>query len=182
MEITYRRFVPSEAESEDLVGFLTGDTWPFHGAAVVDREQARRWISDGRYDGDENRAFWITAGDHVVGLVRLMDLGDSTPVFDLRIRSRHRGQGVGGHALAWLTAYLFTEFPGIRRIEGTTRQDNLAMRRTFRRCGYVKEAHYREAWPSAGGTVHDAVGYAVLRRDWLTGAATAPAWDDEHLA
>jgi RimJ/RimL family protein N-acetyltransferase len=44
-----------------------------------------------------------------------------------------------------MTGYLFTEFPGIRRIEGTTRADNHAMRRTFRRCGYVKEAHWRQA-------------------------------------
>ena len=36
---------------------------------------------------------------------------------------------------------VFTEFPDIDRIEGTTRQDNRAMRRTFIRCGYVKEAH-----------------------------------------
>ncbi|WP_258024275.1 hypothetical protein [Streptomyces bambusae] len=52
------------------------------------------------------------------------------------------------------------------------------MRRTFRRCGYVKEAHYRDAWPGADGTVHDAVGYAVLRRDWLSGTVTTPKWDD----
>jgi RimJ/RimL family protein N-acetyltransferase len=30
-----------------------------------------------------------------------------------------------------------TEFPGTRRIEGTTRQDNQAMLRAFRKCGYL---------------------------------------------
>ncbi|MGW7457202.1 GNAT family N-acetyltransferase [Streptomyces sp. NPDC054797] len=177
MEITYRRFVPSEAD--DLVDFLTGDSWPFHGAAVVEPDQARRWVADGRYCGEGNRAFWITGGDDALGLIRLMDLGDDTPVFDLRIGSPYRGLGVGSRALNWLTGYLFTEFPLIRRIEGTTRQDNVAMRRTFRRCGYVKEAHYRDGWPAVGGAVHDAVGYAILRRDWLTGTATAPDWNDE---
>jgi hypothetical protein len=44
-----------------------------------------------------------------------MDLGDSTPVFDLRLRAQWRGKGVGGQALHWLTAYLFTEFPAIQR-------------------------------------------------------------------
>ncbi|MFJ9595408.1 GNAT family N-acetyltransferase [Streptomyces virginiae] len=177
MELTYRRFDPSEGDA--LVAFLTADTWPFHGTAVVDAEQARRWVAEGRFDGDDTRTFWIGDGDDTLGLVRLTDLGDGTPVFDLRIRTRYRGRGVGGHALAWLTAYLFAEFPRILRIEGTTRQDNAAMRRTFRRCGYVKEAHYRDGWPGTDGTLHDAVGYAVLRRDWLTGTTTPPAWHDE---
>lgn len=84
--------------------------------------------------------------------------------------------------MRWLTSYLFTEFPGIRRIEGTTRQDNHAMRRTFRRCGYVKEAHYRQAWPAPGGRVYDAVGYAILRSDWQSGTITPPEWDDEPSA
>ncbi|KOU65916.1 GCN5 family acetyltransferase [Streptomyces sp. XY413] len=162
-----------------MVAFLTADTWPFHGTAVVDADQARQWVADGRFDGDDTRTFWIGDGDDTLGVVRLMDLGDGTPVFDLRIRTRYRGRGVGGHALTWLTAYLFAEFPRILRIEGTTRQDNAAMRRTFRRCGYVKEAHYRDGWPGTDGTVHDAVGYAVLRRDWLTGTTTPPAWHDE---
>jgi hypothetical protein len=61
VEITYRPFARHDAD--DLAGFLTGDNWPFHGSAVVGREEVRRWIADGRYDGDENRTFWITAGD-----------------------------------------------------------------------------------------------------------------------
>ncbi|MFF4424231.1 GNAT family N-acetyltransferase [Streptomyces sp. NPDC001549] len=178
MDLTYRRY--ADADADDLVAFLAGDTWPFHGSAVVDPEQARQWAAEGRFGNAETRSFWIAGGGETLGLVRLMDLGDSTPVLDLRIRSRYRGRGIGGHALTWLTGYLFTELPRIRRIEGTTRQDNTAMRRTFRRCGYVKEAHYREGWPSADGTVHDAVGYAILRRDWAAGTTTAPAWDDEH--
>ena len=113
------------------------------------------------------------------GLVRLMDLCDDTPLFDLRIRSEHRGRGLGGQALPWLTRYVFTEFPQVQRFEGTTRQDNLAMRRTFQKCGYVKEAHYRDAWPTSDGEVRDAVGYAILRRDWLSGSTTVPDWNDE---
>ena len=74
---------------------------------------------------------------------------------------------------------MFAGFPGIRRIEGTTRQDNWAMRRAFRTCGYVKEAHYRQAWPGRDGRIYDAVGYAILRSDWQAGAITMPDWDDE---
>jgi RimJ/RimL family protein N-acetyltransferase len=96
-----------------------------------------------------------------------MDLGDSTPIFDLRLRAQSRGKGIGGQALRWLTGYLFTELPAIRRVAGNTRQDNQAMRRAFEQAGYVQEAHFREAWPVDGGEVYDAVGYAILRRDWL---------------
>ncbi|MFC0629384.1 GNAT family N-acetyltransferase [Kribbella deserti] len=148
---------------------------------MIGRDDAQRSVSGGNYDSDGNRTFWITAADHTVGLIRLMDLDDESPLFDLRIRSQYRGQGIGGQALTWLTRYLFTEFPQILRIEGNTRQDNVAMRRTFQRCGYVKEAHYRDAWPASDGAVHDAVGYAILRRDWLAGTATIPQWNDEHI-
>ena len=123
----------------------------------------------------------VTGTETKVGLIRLLDLGDDTPLFDLRIRAASRGKGLGTSALRWLTGYLFNEFPSIRRIEGTTRQDNLAMRRTFRKCGYVKEAHYRQAWPSRDGTVYDAVGYAILRSDWQAGTVTPPDWADGAL-
>ncbi|GAA0315787.1 hypothetical protein GCM10010302_63590 [Streptomyces polychromogenes] len=176
MEITYERVEPAHARQ--LAEFLCGDTWPFHGSEVVGEEQARGWVGDGAGD----RVFWITLAGERAGLVRLMDLGDPTPLFDLRIRTEYRGRGLGGAALVWLTGYVFTQFPDVRRIEGTTRRDNAAMRRVFRRAGYVKEAHYRDAWPAAGGRVHDAVGYGVLRRDWLSGTTTAPDWDDEPAA
>jgi RimJ/RimL family protein N-acetyltransferase len=179
VDLTYRRVEPGHAGR--LTAFLTGDTWPFHGSPLVTADQARQWIAAGRYGGDANRAFWITAGGEDAGLIRLMDLGDSTPIFDLRLSARYRGQGIGVQALRWLTAYLFTEFPAIRRIEGHTRQDNRAMRRVFRSAGYVKEAHHREAWPADGGEVHDAVSYAILRRDWAAGTTTPVDWHDEAI-
>jgi RimJ/RimL family protein N-acetyltransferase len=164
VDIGYRSFTPSDADS--LARFLAGESWPFHGTRAEDRDAVLRRVTAGHCEGAETRTFWITEGDERVGLIRLLDLGDDTPMFDLRIRARHRGQGLGSRALAWLTGYLFTEFPGIRRIEGTTRQDNRAMRRTFLRCGYAKEA----------------LGYAVLRRDWAAGTVTRPRWDDEQDA
>ncbi|WP_405618769.1 GNAT family N-acetyltransferase [Streptomyces sp. NBC_00076] len=183
MDMVFRRLLlPSglSSGSEPLVRFLTCESWPFHSVSEVDRKTARQWIADGRFDNEENRSFWIVADDETVGLVRLMDLTDGTPLFDLRIRAEHRGRGIGVRAVTWLTRYLFEELPDIRRIEGTTRQDNSPMRRVFLRCGYAKEAHYREAWPAMDGTIHDTVGYAILRRDWLNGKVTVPEWDDER--
>ncbi|MDQ0964265.1 RimJ/RimL family protein N-acetyltransferase [Streptomyces sp. B4I13] len=176
-ETEYRRFVASEVDS--LVRFLARDTWPFHVSATVSGDEVRAWAAAGVFDSDETRTFWITVRADAVGLIRLMDLGDGTPLFDLRIASEHRGRGMGPRALAWLTRYVFTEFPDAERMEGTTRQDNAAMRRTFEKGGYVKEAHYRDAWPGAGGRRYDAVGYAILRRDWATGTVTPTNWHDE---
>ena len=177
MALTFQRLLPSD--TEPLVRFLTGERWPFHGVSEVDRDTVLKWIAEGRFASEEIRSFWILADEEPVGLVRLMDLADATPLFDLRIQARHRGRGIGREAVTWLTRYLFEEFPHMRRIEGTTRQDNRAMRRLFLRCGYAKEAHYRDAWPAQDGTFHDTVGYAILRRDWSAGTVTPPQWDDE---
>ncbi len=175
-ETRYQRFTRDETEL--LADFLTSEPWPFH-AGAEDRAGIRAGVASGHYDGSSASTYWIIAGGERVGLIRLFDLGDSTPMFDLRIRASDRGRGIGGRALGWLTEHVFAVVPGAARIEGTTRQDNAAMRRAFRSAGWVKEAHYRDAWPAAGGAVHDAVGYAILRRDWEAGTVTVPHWDDE---
>lgn len=182
------QFVPigdSRAETAALTEFLSGDEWPFHGNSRPSRETAEGWLAAGRFTGSGVRSFWIRGteadttaparsgpAEVTVGVVTLRDLADPTPVFDLRLRPAYRGRGFGSAAVRWLTSYLFTEFPEIRRIEGHTRRDNLAMQRVLERCGYVREAHYRQAWPGSNGSVHDSFGYAILRQDWLSGDIT----------
>ncbi|WP_370944110.1 GNAT family N-acetyltransferase [Amycolatopsis sp. cg5] len=168
------------AETELLAEFLSGEDWPFHSTGSPCRELVRRHVAEGHYDSESVRTFWIMIEGKRAGVIRLFDLDDGTPLFDLRIARAYRGLGVGRHAVRWLTKYLFTALPAISRIEGTTRQDNHGMRRVFRLCGYTKEAHYREAWPGCDGILYDGVGYAILRRDWATGTLTMPEWDDEH--
>ncbi|HWA06503.1 MAG TPA: GNAT family protein, partial [Ignavibacteria bacterium] len=77
-----------------------------------------------------------------------------------------RGKGIGKHALKWLPDLVFTEYPNKQRFEATTRIDNNAMRKVFEHCGFVKEAHYRLAWPDENGNMYDCTGYAILRQDW----------------
>jgi RimJ/RimL family protein N-acetyltransferase len=96
------------------------------------------------------------------------------------LHTNSRGLGYGSDAVSWLTRRIFSQHPAIRRIEATTRQDNAAMRAVLRHCGYVKEAHYREAWEGPSGT-YDAVGYAILRQDWQSGSVTPPDWNDEPV-
>lgn len=176
MHIAYARF--SAADAGALADFLVGEEWPFH-SGTQDRETVLRRVAEGVYDNEESRTYWVIVDGERAGLIRLQDLADDTPLFDLRVAGARRGQGVGTAALVWLTGHLFTEFPEVMRIEGTTRQDNHAMRAAFRRSGYAKEAHYREAWPAADGTLYDSIGYAILRRDWLSGTVTPPRWNDE---
>jgi RimJ/RimL family protein N-acetyltransferase len=78
----------------------------------------------------------------------------------------------------WLSGEVFGRWPGVRRIEAQTRRDNLAMRAVLGRCGYVKEAVYRRAWPGQDGTLHDGIGYALLREDWERGTTTPVDWDE----
>ena len=65
------------------------------------------------------------------------------------------------------------------RLEGHTRQDNLAMRKTFERAGFVKEAHLRNAWFSPKeNSYYDAVTYGITREDFTEGTTTPVIWED----
>lgn len=163
-------------DGAELAAFLVGEVWPFHAGGPPDVEGVLARVADGYYDGDETQTYWIVDGGERVGLVRLEDLGDATPMFDLRIRAADRGKGYGRAAVTWLNDHLFTTLPEIRRIEGVTRDDNRAMRAVFLHCGYAKESHYRCAWPDASGTIHDAGGYAIIRTDWQSKTVTPPTW------
>lgn len=166
----FLRYDPADADA--LVEFMCGERWPFH-AGVPTPASVRA--------GDFSNAYWIVDDTVRVGLVRPYDLDDETAMFDLRVRGAYRGKGVGTRAVGWLTDHVFAHHAHVTRIEGTTRQDNIAMRRAFLRNGYAKEAHYRQAWPSPEGGVYDAVGYAVLRGDRAAGTVTPVRWDDEPV-
>ncbi len=66
----------------------------------------------------------------------------------------------------------------VNRFEGQIRKDNIAMRKVFLRCGWIKEAHYRQGWPVEGSEPVASVAYAILGRDWETGKTTTFVWED----
>ena len=174
------RFVPRDASHDDaVVEFLTASDWPFHPEARLDADGVRRRAADGSFDpGEDRECWWALRGGERVGLAVIFDLADPTPMFDLRIAGSARGRGYGTETVRWLTARVFTSRPATMRVEATTRADNWPMRAVFARCGYAKEAHYRQAWTGADST-HDAVGYAILRADWQTGTTTPVDWEDQ---
>jgi RimJ/RimL family protein N-acetyltransferase len=161
------RFDPVlEGDASLLAGFLSASDWPFHYERSVDPSWVRGRLEAGYFFGDDTRAFWIRGeGEAPLGLARVFDLSDATPLFDLRIAEAARGHGVGTLALHGLTRWLFAEFPQTERLGGYTRHDNLAMRRVFEKCGYALEARHRRAWRVPGGAAVDAVGYAILREE-----------------
>jgi len=108
-----------------------------------------------RWNLDRDRELPIDYGARL----RRSDVPDGTPV------------------LIGLTDLVFARWPNVTRFEGHTRDDNLAMRATFRGAAWFKEAFHRDAWPVDGATPKSSVAYAVLRRDWETGTTTPIVWD-----
>jgi RimJ/RimL family protein N-acetyltransferase len=170
-------------EQDRLVAFLLREPWPFHVNTNLAQNKVQEMIAEGHFTGSNHECFWILdASGREIGFIRLIDLddiGDGYPLFDLRLCGSERGKGIGKEALKWLTKYMFTKWPNLDRIAGTTRVDNTPMRKTFRACGYVKEGHYRKDWGSSTGKFYDTVKYGILREDWETGRTTPVNWNDE---
>jgi RimJ/RimL family protein N-acetyltransferase len=177
-ESTYRPV--TGADGDALARFLSEHHWPFHARARLGPAEAAELVAGWDLDGPGSSAWWLERDGQVVGLLRVEDLDAGwDPSWDLRIAEGHRGAGIGTAAVRWLSGQVFEGWPGVRRIEAQTRRDNRAMRAVLRRCGYVKEAHYRRGWPAQDGTVHDGIGYALLREDWERGTTTPVAWDGD---
>ncbi|MBE1555140.1 GNAT family N-acetyltransferase [Sporosarcina limicola] len=167
-------------EQEQLIHFMTKNTWPYHGNSHPGRELIEKAIEEGGYESDEVKTFWVENenGDKV-GIVKIYDLQDQIPLFDLRIADVSRGHGYGPKALRLVAEYVFGLSGKKIRLEGHTRQDNLAMRKTFERAGFVKEAHMRKAWFSPKeNSYYDAVTYGITREDFIGGTTTPVIWED----
>ena len=165
-----------------LFSILTSDTWPFHSTPVLEKEKIIEQLEKGYFNGPGKRTFLIEYADKTVGVTRLFDLGESieddeTPLFDIKIKREFRGKGIGESAVRKLVALVFNEYPNKNRFDATTRADNIAMRRVFEKCGFVKEAHYRQAWPDEEGNKFDCAGYSILRQDWKNKTKTPVDWD-----
>jgi RimJ/RimL family protein N-acetyltransferase len=178
MEVTFIRLDDRGSDRAELVEFLTVHEFPFHETRRPARAVVEGWIDAGRFGDADHASYWIHTDAGRIGLVVLKDLTDDAPLFDLRLATDHRGKGLGAEVLKALAARVFTTMPTVNRLEGQTREDNIAMRKTFVRAGFVKEAHYREGWPLENGPPLASVAYSILRRDWQTGRTTPVVWND----
>ena len=178
MDITFTRVDDRRNDREELIEFLTAHEFPFHVTRRPERDVVEGWIDDGRFGDADHASLWIDTDAGRIGLVVLQDLTDDAPLFDLRLATEHRGKGFAAEVLRALATHVFTTMLAVNRFEGQTREDNLAMRKTFVRTGFVKEAHYREGWPVENGPALASVAYSILRRDWQSGRTTPVVWDD----
>ena len=83
------------ADVSRIAEFLGSQEWPFHGGGAAEKVAAG-------YLADDVQAFWVFADPDVTapaGLIKLFDLADGTPMFDLRIGAAYRGAGLGSQAL-----------------------------------------------------------------------------------
>lgn len=53
------------------------------------------------------------------------------------------------------------------------------MRKVFRSCGYLKEAHYRGCWEDESNEYLDSIGYSIIKSDFKNGTLTPVQWNDE---
>lgn len=179
MSISLSRVDPDGGDRSGLIEFFTGNDFPFHvNAEPWTVAKAEELIGSGVFRNDDNEAFWLRHDSlGVIGYVRLEDLADDTPMFDLRLGEEFRGRGLGVACLRAVTDHVFTTL-NVDRFEGHTRVDNTAMRSTFALAGWSKEAHYRRAWPVSGQRPRDSVAYAILREEWESGSSVAVHWHD----
>jgi RimJ/RimL family protein N-acetyltransferase len=137
----------------------------------VDDAWVRQRAEDGYFWGPTTVSWWLDGdGGEPVGLFRVFELSDLTPLIDLRIAEASRGLGIGTEALRAGTSRVFETMPEVSRLAGYTRYDNVAMQRVFVKAGWVKEAHHRRAWRVLGREPVDSVGFAMLHMDWQIGS------------
>ena len=153
------------SERQEVTDFITSQSWPYHANPPPDAGD----VLTMSLAPPETASFWVNEDGARVGLIRLQDLddiGDGSPVFDLRLSEDARGRGVGRVALRLLCDLSFNNWPEMHRIEGTTRDDNAAMQRVFEICGFQREGRLRETWPTPEGKWYDTIMYGLLRREW----------------
>lgn len=182
MSISLTRLDPRGVDRAALIDFMTRNEFPFHARTHPSAKDIERRVDAGTFRDDDNDSYWIEHHEFGrIGIFRFEDLKEGNPMFDLRLDDRFRGRGFGEQALSAATDHLFSTMPNVTRFEGQTRIDNIAMRKIFVSCGWLKEAHYREAWPVGGGEHVATVGYSILRRDWDSGRLTTFEWDDLQI-
>ena len=173
-ELTFHKF---QNELDDLLALMTENRWDYHGNVCPSREQVSRKFHDGWYEKGKE-TFWIHHREDKIGLLILLDINDPIPLFDIRLAEKFRGKGIGKKAVQWLTQYVFNLPDHKMRLEAHTRVDNLAMRKTLYKSGFVKEGYFRCSWNNEDGSISDSICFSMIREDWENETRTPIPKDD----
>lgn len=180
MELNFKKI--EKNESSALADWLSSNTWPNFLSHSPTKTEVLKRIEEGSYFGESELNFWILNSEPTpIGLIEIYQLDDLAPMFSIRFRPEYRGKGLGKLTLDWLTGYIFEKYPDKRRIEGQTREDNVAMRKVFNKCGYAKEAYYRMAYPTENGDRLASISYGILREDWTANKLTPVQWSQDRF-
>ncbi|WP_019156304.1 GNAT family N-acetyltransferase [Robertmurraya massiliosenegalensis] len=152
-------------ELDDLVSFMTSNHWIYHSNPHPSIDEIESRFHKGWYSTNKE-TFWIEKDSKKIGLLIVHDMDDTILSFDIRIDAKVRGNGYATIAMHWLINYVFNLQDKKIRLEAYTRSDNLAMRKTLHKCGFVKEGYLRDAWENDDGSVADSICYALIRKDW----------------
>ena len=167
---------------EDVIDFMIRNRFPYDRVVNPTEDQARAAVQASLAAGDDRRSFWIEDDElGRVGMAQIQDLnraGGRGPNLDIRLDGARRGKGLGVKALRAFVPFIFNAYPDLDRMEGRTREDNAAIRQVLAQCGFVKEAHLREAWPVDGEDSRAEVIYGLLRRDWESNTLTPVIFND----
>ena len=90
------RFEDFNKEIDVLIEFLTSDTWEFYGTPNPKPESIRANYENQHYTGNDCKTFWVVSEQDIkVGMIRIYDLEDGAPLFDIRILSKYKNMGIG---------------------------------------------------------------------------------------
>jgi RimJ/RimL family protein N-acetyltransferase len=149
MEI--RLFIPEDLQS--LQNLLISNTWEFFLDTTIDKETVEKYRDEKYFDNQTTKT-----------LVYLDD--DGTIQGYIRFYEKCRGKGIGKALIHAGLKYIFVHF-NTRRIEASTRVDNIPMQKLFEASGFTHEATYRKAWENRQtGEYVDSLGYAILREEF----------------
>lgn len=71
MSIVFLPMTP--ADTEDLIGFLTSNRFPFHVQAAPQAADIRTKIEKGHFWNEDTQGYWVAKDDHRIGIVALED-------------------------------------------------------------------------------------------------------------
>ena len=157
MALDLRPYLPGEFESACAIRELTDPE-------AIDRFRAS-FIKSGEWnDHYLHLAIADSISNMLIGDIQLRHCKQMMPPgtahMGIEIAANQRGKGLGSEALQLLPAW--ADKNGFHRIEGSTEESNLAMRRTFEKAGWKFEGILRSLF-MVDGVGHDYFSFAWIK-------------------
>jgi len=156
---------------KDIHDLLTTNRWEYFLDPVITADGLRKRNEEYFSSNDSKTLVYRNTQNKLLGVIRFFEIDDndtSSPDFTIYVDEQARQKGVGEKLLNEGVRFIFDAYKNIRRVEATTRCDNIPMQRLFEAVGFTKESHYRKVWKNSDtGEFVDAFGYAVLKDEFL---------------